>query len=181
MVMTVMSVATPMVKPSMVREARSLWARMAPRVWAKLSAMASTRVRPFPLLITLPDPASGVRLTQTASGFNQEYEGTKARVTPHKDRHGAGRALKSCVNANRFKSKQLCRGRVQLLNAGRLARTPDKASPFLGRRRAYSVRKARAGSIEEARRAGIKPASVAAVIRTRTEPKRTVASRPFIS
>src|SRR5262249_16966008 len=61
--------------------------------------MASTRVRPFLLPITLPDPASGVRLTQTARGFNQEYEGRKARVTPRKNRHGAGRALKSSRNA----------------------------------------------------------------------------------
>lgn len=41
MVMTVMSVATPMVNPSTVREARSLCARSALKHWAKLSLIAS--------------------------------------------------------------------------------------------------------------------------------------------
>jgi hypothetical protein len=45
----------------------------------------------------------------------------------------------------------------------------------------YSTRSARAGSIEEARRAGIRPANVAAATRTKMDPIRTAESRPLTS
>src|SRR5438132_11802871 len=41
MVMTVINVATPIVSPSMVSEARILWARKALTHWARLSRTAS--------------------------------------------------------------------------------------------------------------------------------------------
>jgi NAD(P)-dependent dehydrogenase (short-subunit alcohol dehydrogenase family) len=45
----------------------------------------------------------------------------------------------------------------------------------------YSKRSARAGSIEEARRAGIMPASEAAMVRMRMEPTSTTVSTPLTS
>src|SRR5271169_472323 len=59
MVMTVISVATPMVNPSIVREVRSLWLRRALKHWARLSliaSMAAERISPT----TLSNLAKGV-------------------------------------------------------------------------------------------------------------------------
>src|ERR1700757_4757993 len=55
MVMTVMSVATPMVRPSMVSEVLSLCARKEPTQSSRLSRMGSmVPRRAFPLLYQIP-------------------------------------------------------------------------------------------------------------------------------
>src|SRR5713101_2530914 len=56
MVMTVMSVATPIVSPSMVSEARILCARRALKHWARLSRTASMGAEKASAA-TLPNPS----------------------------------------------------------------------------------------------------------------------------
>src|SRR5262245_17082012 len=78
MVITVMSVATPIVSPSMVSKARSLWARIALKHCSRLSRLAS-RGRVLSLYFT---ESRQTRRTHTSiRGFHKEYGESNPQVT----------------------------------------------------------------------------------------------------
>src|SRR6267143_3142825 len=68
MVMTVIRVDTPIVRPSMVSEARSLWARKALRHWMRLSRTAS------------------IGLERTPTHFTKSFKRALPARAPHRNR-----------------------------------------------------------------------------------------------